>query len=147
MRFLLVVMIVASLFSCSKDNTPVAQPPFMNCKADGATIDFNQSSAVHNGSNLQISGTSTAASATISLSLNNIGLSQTGTFNIGPGNFNTASYSDDSGGYSAGTSNGSGVITITFNNGTTIEGNFQFTAVNLAAKTKVITEGRFLIYH
>ena len=147
MRFLLVVMIVASLISCSKDNTPVTQPPYMNCKADGATIDFNQSSAAHNGSNLQISGTSTAASATVSLSLNNISSGQTGSFNIGSGNFNTASYTDASGGYSAGTSSGSGVITINVNNGSTIEGNFQFTAVNISAKTKVITEGRFLIYH
>lgn len=139
-------MLVASFFSCSKDNGPVAQPPFMNCKADATTIDFNQYTAVNNGTNLQINGTSTAASASIGLSINNISSGQTGSFTIGPGNFNSASYSDATGGYSAGTSNGSGIITITTNNGTTIQGTFQFTAVSLSAKSKVITEGRFLIY-
>ena len=146
MRFLLSLMIVVSFFSCSKDNNAVVQPPFMNCKADGVTIDFNQYSAIQNGSNVQINGSSTAGGSTIALSINNISSGQTGSFNIGSGNFNSASYTDASGGYSAGTSNGSGVITITVNNGNTIEGSFQFTAVSSSAKSKVITEGKFLIF-
>ena len=146
MRLILVVLLVSSFFSCSKDQTPVSQPPFMNCKADGTTVEFNQYTAVNNGSNLQISGTSTAANSSINLSINNIGASQTGSFNIGSGNFNTASYTDATGGYSAGSSSGSGVITITINNGSAIQGTFQFTGVYVSAKSKVISEGQFLIY-
>ena len=140
------VLILSGIISCSKDNTPVGQPPFMNCRADGVTVDFNQYSAVNNGSNLQISGTSTAASSSINLSINNISAGQTGSFTIGAGNFNTASYTDASGGYSAGSSSGSGTITITVNNGSVVQGTFTFTGVNVSAKSKVISEGQFLIY-
>jgi hypothetical protein len=144
--FFVVLLVVSGFFSCSKDNGGTVQPPFMNCKADGATIDFNQYNAVLNGSNLQITGISTAASANVNLSINNISPGQTGTFNIGSGNFNSASFTDASGGYSAGTGGGSGTIVLTTNNGTVLDGSFQFTAQNLSGKQKLITEGRFRIF-
>jgi Family of unknown function (DUF6252) len=118
----------------------------MNCKADGATIDFNQYNAVLNGSNIQINGTSTAAASNVNLSINNISPGQTGTFNIGAGNFNSASFTDASGGYSAGTGGGSGTIILNTNNGSVLDGSFQFTAQNISGKQKVISEGRFRIY-
>jgi hypothetical protein len=143
-RFLLLMIITASIFSCQKDSNPVA-PPYMDCKADGGVVEFTTRNAIVNGSNLQITGVN-ASSTAVSLSINNISAGQTGTFNIGVGNFNTASYTDATGGYSAGSSAGNGQITIVVNSGNTLQGSFQFTAQNLAGKTKVITEGRFMIY-
>lgn len=139
-------IVVVSLFACSKDTGTVVQPPYMDCKADGTTISFAQQTAIQNGSNLQISGSTSPAGTSVNLSINNISAGQTGTFNFGSGNFNTATFTDATGGYSAGTSSGSGSITISANNGTVIQGNFQFTGVNTSSKQKVITEGRFLIY-
>jgi hypothetical protein len=144
--FFVAFVCMAASFSCSKDNTNVGTPPYMDAKVDGATVQFNTYSAVQNGSNLQINGTSTAANANIALSINSYSSGQTGTYSIGVGNFNTATYSDPTGGYSAGNSGGSGTVTISFNNGSSIDGTFTFTATNLSAKTKVITEGRFKIY-
>lgn len=145
-HFVVAFICITVSFSCSKDNTAVLAPPFMDAKVDGAAVQFNSYSAVQNGSNLQINGTSTAANANIALSINSYSSGQTGTYNIGAGNFNTATYSDPTGGYSAGTSGGSGTVTISANNGSSIDGTFTFTAVNLTSKTKVITEGRFKIY-
>jgi hypothetical protein len=144
-RMLLLMVITASIFSCQKENNPVA-PPYMDCKADGSVVEFTTRNAVVVGSNLQITGLNASATA-VSLSINNISAGQTGTFNIGAGNFNTAAYTDATGGYSAGGSGGSGQITIVTNSGGTLQGSFQFTALDLTGKTKVITEGRFMIYY
>lgn len=141
---LLFLVLVAGIFSCQKENNPVA-PPYMDCRADGGIVEFTTRNAVVIGSNLQITGVNASATA-VSLSINNISAGQTGTFNIGAGNFNTAAYTDATGGYSAGGSGGSGQITIVVNNGSTLQGSFQFTALDLSGKTKVIAEGRFLIY-
>jgi hypothetical protein len=143
-RVLLIMMLAAGIFSCQKESNPVA-PPYMDCRADGGIVEFTTRNAVVIGSNLQITGVNTSATA-VSLSINNISAGQTGTFNIGAGNFNTAAYTDATGGYSAGGSGGSGQITIVTNNGGTLQGSFQFTAFDLSGKTKVITEGRFMIY-
>lgn len=139
-------ILVWSAVACSKENGNMVQPPYMDCKADGATITFTQQSAIRNGSNLQVTGSTSPAGTSVNLSINNISAGQTGTFNIGPGNFNSATFSDATGGYSAGTSSGSGAVTISSNNGSSIMGSFQFTGVNLSSKQKLITEGRFLIY-
>jgi hypothetical protein len=117
----------------------------MDCKADGGVVEFTTRNAIVNGTNLQITGIN-ASSVAVSLSINNISFGQTGTFNIGSGNFNTASYTDATGGYSAGSSAGTGQISIVVNDGSTLQGSFQFTGQNLAGKTKVVTEGRFMIY-
>lgn len=143
-RFLLILLLAAGIFSCQKESNPVA-PPYMDCRADGGIVEFTTRNAVVIGSNLQITGINASATA-VSLSINNISAGQTGTFNIGPGNFNTAAYTDATGGYSAGGSGGNGQITIVVNNGTTLQGSFQFTAQDLSGKTKVITDGRFMIY-
>jgi len=143
-RILLLMVIAASIFSCEKENNPVA-PPYMDCKADGGVVEFTTRNAIVNGTNLQITGIN-ASSVAVSLSINNISFGQTGTFNIGSGNFNTASYTDATGGYSAGSSAGTGQISIVVNDGSTLQGSFQFTGQNLAGKTKVVTEGRFMIY-
>ena len=143
-RFLLILLLAAGIFSCQKESNPVA-PPYMDCRADGGIVEFTTRNAVVIGSNLQITGINASATA-VSLSINNISAGQTGTFNIGPGNFNTAAYTDATGGYSAGGSGGTGQITIVVNNGTTLQGSFQFTAQDLSGKTKVITDGRFMIY-
>lgn len=143
-RVLLILLLAAGIFSCQKESNPVA-PPYMDCRADGGIVEFTTRNAVVIGSNLQITGINASATA-VSLSINNISAGQTGTFNIGPGNFNTAAYTDATGGYSAGGSGGTGQITIVVNNGSTLQGSFQFTAQDLSGKTKVITEGRFMIY-
>lgn len=142
-KLLIICLVSVGLFACQKDNNPVA-PPYMDCKVDGGVVEFTTRNAVVNGSNLQIAGSS--GGTAVALSINNISANQTGTFTIGAGNFNTASYTDASGGYSAGSSVGSGTITIVVNNGATLQGSFQFNAENLSGKTKVITEGRFMIY-
>lgn len=143
-RVLLILLLAAGIFSCQKESNPVT-PPYMDCRADGGIVEFTTRNAVVIGSNLQITGLNASATA-VSLSINNISAGQTGTFNIGPGNFNTAAYTDATGGYSAGGSGGNGQITIVVNNGSTLQGSFQFTALDLSGKTKVITEGRFMIY-
>lgn len=143
-RVFLMLVLVATLFSCQKEADPLP-PPYMDCRADGGIVEFTTRNAIVNGSNLQITGNNTAGAA-VSLSINNISAGQTGTFNIGAGFFNTASYTDATGGYSAGTSAGSGQITIVVNNGSTLQGSFQFTGQNISGKTKVITDGRFMIY-
>jgi hypothetical protein len=143
-RVLLIMVITASIFSCQKDSN-IVTPPYMDCKADGGVVEFTTRNAIVNGTNLQITGIN-ASSVAVSLSINNISSGQTGTFNIGSGNFNTASYTDATGGYSAGSSAGTGQISIVVNDGSTLQGSFQFTGQNLAGKTKVVTEGRFMIY-
>jgi hypothetical protein len=137
---------VLSVVACSKDNGANIQPPYMDCKADGATIAFANQTAIQNGSNLQVTGSTSPAGTSVNLSINNISSGQTGTFTIGPGNFNSATFTDATGGYSAGTSTGTGSITISSNNGSSLLGSFQFTGVNLSSKQKLVTEGRFLIY-
>ncbi|MFN9492351.1 MAG: DUF6252 family protein [Sphingobacteriales bacterium] len=144
-RMLLLMVITASIFSCQKEDNPVA-PPYMDFKADGAFWELNNRSAVLTTSNLLISG-GNGAGVSIGLSINNYSNLQTGTFTIGAGNFNTASVVDATGGYSAGNSGGSGTITIIENTGTLIRGSFEFTARDLSGKTKVVTEGRFMIYY
>jgi hypothetical protein len=145
-RSIAVFIMVLSVVACSKDNGTNIQPPYMDCKADGATIAFANQTAIQNGSNLQVTGSTSPAGTSVNLSINNISSGQTGTFTIGPGNFNSATFTDATGGYSAGTSTGTGSITISSNNGSSLLGSFQFTGVNLSSKQKLVTEGRFLIY-
>lgn len=144
-RSFLMFLLIISAFSCGKDD-PVVELPFLNARADGVVKDCNVVSVTLAGSSLQINGQTTAGDVLFVLNINNYTLGQIGTFNIGPGNFNTALYREGSTSYSAGTSAGTGRIQITNSNSSGIQGSFEFTGVSTAQASKLITEGRFSAY-
>lgn len=144
-RSFLMFLLIISAFSCGKDD-PVVELPFLNARADGVVKDCNVVSVTLAGSSLQINGQTTAGDVLFVLNINNYTSGQIGTFNIGPGNFNTALYREGTTSYSAGTSAGTGRIQITNSNSSGIQGSFEFTGVSTAQTSKLITEGRFSAY-
>lgn len=145
-RSILLLLIMVSGFSCSKNNDPVVQPPFLNAKAGGTVKDCNNVSVTLTAGILQINAQTPSADAIFVLTINNYTQGQIGTFNIGPGNFTTALYREGSVSFSAGTSAGSGRIQITNSNSDGVQGSFEFEGVSTTGATKSITEGRFNVY-
>ena len=145
-RSIFLFLLIISAYSCGKDD-PVIELPFLNARADGIVKDCNIVSVTLVGSALQINGQNTAGDVLFILTINNYTSGQIGTFNIGPGNFTTASYKEGSIFYSAGTSSGSGRIQITNSNSTGIQGTFEFTGISTTGTSKLITEGRFSAYY
>ncbi len=143
--FLLFILII-STFSCGKDD-PVVDLPFLNARADGVVKDCNVISATLVGGTLSVNAQNTAGDALFALNIVNYTSGQIGTFNIGPGNFVTASYKEGPIWYSAGTSAGTGRIQITNSNSVGIQGSFEFTGVSTAGASKLITEGRFNAFY
>lgn len=144
-RSILMFLLILSAISCGKDD-PVVDIPFLNAKAGGVVKDCNLISVTLTAGILQINAQTTAGDATFVLNVNNYTSGQIGTFNIGPGNFNTALYREGTTSYSAGTSAGTGRIQVTNSNTTGIQGSFEFTGVTIAGASILITEGRFSAY-
>lgn len=130
------------MFSCGKDDA-VIEPAMMNAKVDGTTVDCDVVNGTMGSGTLQINGRNSTTNNLFSLSVNNYTEGQTGTFNIGSGNFNTAAYREGNKAYSAGTSAGNGKIIITKSSSKAVKGSFEFTGVSLDGLSKQITEGRF----
>lgn len=146
LRSIILVLSIISAFSCSKNDPAIQTPAFLNARADGVVKDCNVVNVTLNAGILQINAQTTAGDVTFVLSITNYTSGQIGTFNIGPGNFNTALYREGSTSYSAGTSAGTGRIQVTNSSSTQIDGSFEFTGVSNGGASKVITEGRFSAY-
>lgn len=146
MRSILLVLSVVFAFSCSKNDPAIQTPPFLNARADGVVKDCNVVRVTLTAGILQINAQTTAGDVTFVLSVTNYTSGQIGTFNIGPGNFNTALYREGTTSFSAGTSAGTGRIQITNSSPTQLDGTFEFTGVSNGGASKVITEGRFTAY-
>ena len=146
MRLLMLIWTALFAFSCKKSD-PVVQPPFLNAKADNVVKDCDAVTVTLVAGILQINARATNGDAVFTLSINSYQSGQVGTFNIGPGNFNTALYKEGNNSYSAGTSAGTGRIQITNSNAEGVQGSFEFTGVSVSGATKVISEGRFNAYY
>jgi hypothetical protein len=125
----------------------VPELPFLNARASGVVKDCNNVSVTLTAGILQINAQTTAGDATFVLNITNYTQGQIGTFDIGPGNFNTAMYREGGISFSAGTSAGTGRIQVTNSSSTGVQGSFEFTGVSTTGATKVITEGRFSAYY
>jgi hypothetical protein len=147
LRSILLLVLVVLGFSCGKDDGGTPDLPFLSAKADGVVKDCNVIRVTLVGGTLVINANNTAGDVVIVLNINNYTSGQIGTFNIGQGNFSSASYREGSTSYSAGTTAGSGRIQITNSNTTSIQGSFEFTGVNVTGASKTITEGRFSAYY
>jgi Family of unknown function (DUF6252) len=147
MRSLLLLILIVFGFSCGKDDGGTPDLPFLSAKADGTVKDCNVVSVTLVGGTLVINASTTAGDVAFVLNINNYTSGQIGTFNIGQGNFSSASYREGTTSYSAGTTAGSGRIQITNSNSTGIQGSFEFTGVSVSGASKTITEGRFSAYY
>jgi hypothetical protein len=125
----------------------VPELPYLNATAGGVVKDCNIVSVTLTANILQINAQTTAGDATFVLNITNYTQGQIGTFNIGPGNFNTALYRESGVSYSAGTSAGDGRIQITNSNASGVQGSFEFNGVSTTGATKSITQGRFSAYY
>jgi hypothetical protein len=146
-RSILLLMLVVLGFSCGKDDGGTPDLPFLSAKADGTVKDCNVVNVTLVGGTLVINASNTAGNAVFVLNINNYTSGQIGTFNIGQGNFSSASYREGTTSYSAGTTAGSGRIQISNSNSTSIQGTFEFIGVSLSGASKTITEGRFSAYY
>jgi hypothetical protein len=147
LRSILLLGLVVLGFSCGKDDGGTPDLPFLSAKADGVVKDCNVISVNQVGGSLVINANNTAGDIVFFLNINNYTSGQIGTFNIGQGNFSSASYREGGTSYSAGTTTGSGRIQITNSNSTGIQGTFEFTGVSNSGASKTITEGRFSAYY
>jgi hypothetical protein len=146
-RYLMLLLLVIISVSCGKDDSGVPELPFLNARASGVVKDCNNVSVTLTAGILQINAQTTAGDATFVLNITNYTQGQIGTFDIGPGNFNTAMYREGGISFSAGTSAGTGRIQVTNSSSTGVQGSFEFTGVSTTGATKVITEGRFSAYY
>jgi len=150
-QLLLVALLAAGIFaSCSKSsNNPTPAKGSMKAKVDGTLKDCDLSvQATYSSGTMGLAGRWGGSGGGFTLTIPNYTSGATGDFNIGPGNMSMAILSegtDPNTQYSANMGLGSGKITITSMNTTTVKGTFQFVAKNTAMATKTVTEGQFEI--
>jgi len=148
----IILLLALVTYSCSEDGTnPIEDNVFLSAKING--LDFNTSIVVaisapigNNNFALSLVGGIDSNSETITIIVGNY--DGTGTYTTESNSGIIFTYSNPSSGITgiwASSSNGvgTGTITITEDNATSLKGTFSFTGINVDDTTKSITEGRF----